>query len=418
MRNLVLLTSSFPYEGGEQFLETEIQYWQNTGFDNIYVIPSSCNGEARYFPPEIKIINKRNVSHKLIYAIAAFFNIILYKEILHIVKSHKVKEWVPNFITALKNTAATLREKNRLFSSLKFLSKDSNTIYCYWNDISFYAACLLKEEGALDTVISRAHGFDVYKERRINEYMPLKRQLANYSNKIFLLSDGVVNYYKKNYNAELKKLGVARLGVDIPLNIPSLKDNEKILTVLTLSYCVTVKQIDKIMDAVYKYAKINNSIQIEWTHIGGGPLYDELKQRANKLTNVEKKLSIVFLGNIKNTDVKNHLESNYYDVFINASKSEGIPVSIMEAMSYGIPAVAPDIGGIADLVGGTHGYLMPSSFSVDDIVAGIDTICNKKNDFSYRENASKWVAKNFNSSINYPQFVEEVERIVGINDPK
>ena len=34
-----------------------------------------------------------------------------------------------------------------------------------------------------------------------------------------------------------------------------------------------------------------------------------------------------------------------YHVFLNVSSSEGVPVSIIEAMSFGIPCIATNVGG-------------------------------------------------------------------------
>ena len=45
--------------------------------------------------------------------------------------------------------------------------------------------------------------------------------------------------------------------------------------------------------------------------------------------------------------------------YVNLSTSEGIPVSIMEAMSYGIPVVATDVGGTSEaVVTGRSGLLI------------------------------------------------------------
>ena len=46
-----------------------------------------------------------------------------------------------------------------------------------------------------------------------------------------------------------------------------------------------------------------------------------------------------------------------FDVFINTSKKEGVPVSIMEAMRHGIPVIAPRVGGIPELVTPDAGFL-------------------------------------------------------------
>lgn len=415
MNNLVLLTNSFPYEGGEQFLESEIQYWEKTGFDNVYIIPSQSKGISRAYPSSINIIKPIYKKSKVAYVFSGLLEPFYLKEVLFIKKNSHLKSWPTNFKSALKTTAVTLRLKNALAHSLKNIEGDI-TVYSYWNDTAFYAACELKRKGIVRHVISRAHGFDIYKERRANNYMPLKRQFASAFNKVYLLSNNALSYYIDNYGADSENLDVGRLGVDIPLIQPNAKSIKGKVTILSLSYCVPVKQIDKIMTAIETYAEANSQIVIEWTHIGAGPLYESLKASALKLNSQYNNLDIDFVGQLKNEDVKAILAGNHFDVFINASKSEGIPVSIMEAMSYGVPAIAPNVGEISDLVNESNGCLLSSSFSIEDIVDGIDMIISENQKQAYRDNAKSWVEKYFNSRVNYPLFVIQVEKIAGLHD--
>jgi glycosyltransferase involved in cell wall biosynthesis len=47
------------------------------------------------------------------------------------------------------------------------------------------------------------------------------------------------------------------------------------------------------------------------------------------------------------------------DLYLNTSVHEGIPMSILEAMAHGLPVVAPDVGGISEVVdNGEDGYLI------------------------------------------------------------
>jgi glycosyltransferase involved in cell wall biosynthesis len=39
---------------------------------------------------------------------------------------------------------------------------------------------------------------------------------------------------------------------------------------------------------------------------------------------------------------------------------EGVPVSLIEALAHGVPAVASDVGGVAELIGGGCGVLVPA----------------------------------------------------------
>lgn len=51
------------------------------------------------------------------------------------------------------------------------------------------------------------------------------------------------------------------------------------------------------------------------------------------------------------------------DLFLNISESEGVPFSIMEALSAGIPVMATDVGGTAEIIDDTVGRLLPKELT-------------------------------------------------------
>ena len=77
--------------------------------------------------------------------------------------------------------------------------------------------------------------------------------------------------------------------------------------------------------------------------VGDGPLRGELQLLAEQLQLGER---LQFLGERK--DVAELLSQA--DVFVLASKWEGLPVSILEAMRAGLPVVATDVGGVREAV--------------------------------------------------------------------
>jgi len=75
--------------------------------------------------------------------------------------------------------------------------------------------------------------------------------------------------------------------------------------------------------------------------------------------NVEDTPENVFcLGNIPNAGQYNE----YVDLFILPSDYEGLPIVIIEAMGFGKPIVASDVGGISEIVvNGENGYTVENT---------------------------------------------------------
>lgn len=106
---------------------------------------------------------------------------------------------------------------------------------------------------------------------------------------------------------------------------------------------------------------------LTWIHFGGGALETELRSKVALLD--RPGLSVEIRGATRHEDILSCYSTHNIAAFINVSASEGVPVSIMEAISYGIPVVATDVGGTAEIVGtelGT-GELIPADFTDDDL---------------------------------------------------
>ena len=82
---------------------------------------------------------------------------------------------------------------------------------------------------------------------------------------------------------------------------------------------------------------------------------------------------IDFVG--ESTTVRKHLAANA--VFLLASKYEGLPLSIIEAMGAGLPVVATNVGGVNELIDqDCHGYLIPTG-DIDKLSAALQRLVDQ-----------------------------------------
>jgi colanic acid/amylovoran biosynthesis glycosyltransferase len=408
MTEIWILTHSFPYEPGEQFLETEIKYWSKLSHDNIVLLPASANGIKRNIPPNITVdpcFTKIKYGTKLCALAEAVFSLLFFRE-LRWLKQNRLFS-LSNITNALRIVSSVIYWYNSLYRKRMSSKKKHIIIYSYWFNTLAYAAALLRREGLIDFLVTRAHRFDVYEECQKNKYMPLKRQFVKDFDMVFPISDEGSKYLQIRYAIPVSSLKRGRLGVTTRKNmsLPSANCNFNILSV---SYCVPVKRIERIIDALELVApKFGKKVFVNWTHIGNGKLREVLKIQASIAFKRYDNISYNFLGQLSNSEVLRYLETQNIDVFINTSESEGVPVSIMEAMSFGIPVIAPDVGGISEIVNMNNGWLLSKEPSVKEIADAIYAYDHYKSIF-VRKTARDKILVDFNADINYPTFVKAI----------
>ena len=113
--------------------------------------------------------------------------------------------------------------------------------------------------------------------------------------------------------------------------------------VITTSRLVKKNAVDVLIRAV---AEVKKTIPpIKCYVIGDGPERDALEKLVKEL---ELSRDIIFLGGIPYEEIPFYLRKA--DVFVRASRSEGMGNSFVEALSVGIPIIGTRVGGIPDII--------------------------------------------------------------------
>jgi glycosyltransferase involved in cell wall biosynthesis len=147
---------------------------------------------------------------------------------------------------------------------------------------------------------------------------------------------------------------VLRLGVDLPpaRNDPPATNQPPVI--LLAARFSPEKGHATLLEAVGRLLEEGERFEL-WL-AGSGPLRAEAERRAKEL-GVDH--VVRFLGYVPNAEILRWLAAGRVDLVTLPSDSEGLPVSLIEALAHGVPAVASDVGGVAELLGGGCGVLVP-----------------------------------------------------------
>lgn len=275
-------------------------------------------------------------------------------------------------------------------------------LYSYWG--SFHTVSFMKLKKANLNVITscRLHGSDLFEYAASGKYFPFRPDDLMAVDKITTVSQSGLDYLKNTYRIEFANASVHQLGVpdQSNRNPDPVKGNQ--YQFVSCSNLVEVKRVHLIIEALRILHLMN--VNFKWTHFGDGPLMNKLKKLAAREL-PEKKVD--FRGQTSNREVMEFYHHIPVNLFINTSRSEGIPVSIMEAFSMGIPSIAPSVGGVPEIIKHMlNGYLLNAKPKPAEIADAILTVVKNSNYSSMRINAYQTWKNNYRAETNFQAFAE------------
>lgn len=353
-KEVFVLTDNFPFGIGEAFLNSEAVFLPQY-FERVYYIPLWKNGELRNLPqgsvverPLLGFNPKGNIKLviKGLFNFSPFFFAfpVFFRE-----KAWNGRKRFWDFMTALLIIRAT-------YASLKINFEKNALVYSYWGDkLALLLPLLKKKHGVM--AVSRFHGTDLYEEA-CGGYKPFRKWLFKSLDVAMPISDSGKRYLKERYGDGAPRIiEVCRLGTfDHGLNP---QNGDDVFKIVSCSNIVPVKRVRFLAEVIGRL-----DFKVQWTHIGDGPLRAEVEAVIGKFP---ENVTGVLLGAMPNAEVLKYYSEHHVDLFINVSESEGVPVSIMEAFSFGIPVIATDVGGVAEIVDDAEGRLISKDISAQQL---------------------------------------------------
>lgn len=328
-------------------------------FDEVHQVNTRKPNNSDVFASEQMVFfHYPSAFERLISAVASIFRLfspIVFKDCLRCIKEKGMK-WssIRPFIIEQSAHCCIYPIAHRIVKK----NKDEDiTVLATWFAACAYSAAVLKKRNPYIKAVSLAHSYEVLTIR--NPYVPFMHVdfKHRYLDGVFFISYAIREMYLKGVGSiceeYINKTHVCHLG--------SYKDNSflnccnpDIFNICTCSRMIKLKRLDVLVEALADW----DEGKVRWVHLGDGPLFDSLKQKAEIVNRNNPYVDIVFGGHVSNNQVKEYYASEPVDVFLNLSEIEGLPISIIEAISYGIPIIATNVGGSHEVVNEDFGILL------------------------------------------------------------
>ncbi len=282
---------------------------------------------------------------------------------------------------------------------------DGGYDYIYFHCVPCEIPFLIKKRRKNVKILSHIHGitnpFAVAGDWKNNPllikgYEIMRDFVIKRSDKVFIASDSqAFRYFSRRFrnypifNNMYQIHNFADPGVFYPRDRKALRKKlgweegvNYIIYSSRLSYhkdpCLALDTIDALA------GKIQN---IRLIVAGDGPLFQECK---NRVENSALKDYVRLLGRVERVVLAELLSAS--DLYLYTSRSNGVPLSVVEAMLSGLPVVTPDITGIHDLVLQEYSGFVAKERSGTALAEGVEYVLERKEYMG--ENALK-IASNY-----------------------
>ena len=403
---MLMVTSLYPYGNGETFITAELEHVARH-LGHIEIAPGFYTRDAAPRPVSQPV----NLGYADGRWGALRVPLMLAALLMGLFKYH----WLSDFRLILKrpgklaNFKELVRALYRAHMFERFLQREArrgkagyDVIYFYWLVPEILGAKRFSaRSGGATRVICRAHRGDLYEEVKPAGYAGLRRELVAGVDEIYCISEHGKHYLEQHYAHLASKFHLARLGVNDP-GFLNRQPGDGPLSIVSCSFAIASKRLPLLVDAIARMLEDDPALRVRWTHVGNGPLLEAV--RAHAASRLGPRAQALFKGYLTQAELMELYRQDGFDLIVNVSDSEGIPVSLMEAASVGIPIVATDVGGSAEIIGPANGVLVPADADAAAIASAIARFKDRGAAAAWRHAARRYWDERFNAAVNYERF--------------
>ncbi len=225
-------------------------------------------------------------------------------------------------------------------------------------------------------ILYTIHGVPVgYTSRTLKASSSIINQLATIpiqlSQQIIAVSDQVRTLAQRTYMIDRSKIKVIPNGIDVGKFRPV--HGKFSGETIRIGFCGRLARPKRVDSVIRGLAELRDKFGTEVLGIiaGDGPARKELQELAKELS-----APVEFLGHIEGQAIINFYDQ--IDALALLSQNEGLPQTVLEAMSCGVPVITSGAGGISDVISDrTNGMILQSGSSSELACAIYELIKDK-----------------------------------------
>jgi len=414
---LVLLTKHYPFGKSETYLNNEIPYLL-AAFEKIYIVPVEefdyCEvNELCANHPRINVltVNKR-VGTISIYRKSMIQLYSLIDILREVITGRESMQHIRNLRMCFIYSKLTYCQATSVYEILKNEGGlNKFCFYSYWLHKSVLLLRGLKKISRANfRIVSRAHSSDLYHKdwseimRIDGSFMPFEKTKLYTCDEIHCISNHGLTHLNKLFPSLSDKFKLARLGVQAPMALSPVND-WGMFRIVTCSAIQPHKRIYRIPEIL----SLLEDLTIEWVHFGGGNKEDEdLLMDEIKRYGLEEKVDL--RRHVPHHQIIEFYSTEQVNLILNLSYAEGIPVSLMEAISAGIPAIATKAVGNPEIIDSSCGFIIPIEFTANEVAERVRQMyADKQMQLTLRNGARAMFEKRYSAEVNYTQFARHLK---------
>lgn len=349
-KNILYITSFFPFGKSEVWAINEINSLQELG-NHITIIPRTGKGkilnqDALKFSSNLVDLPFLNWAIFIFLLRTIFFKPFISLKLLieNIKQSNTIIDFIKGLIILPKSLFLAKILKSRNIDHIHTLQTTSAAF------MAFVLSYILKVPWSYtlhtsETINSKYKRSILFQSRSASICRTISQRTTN----------DLSNFIGPSLS---KKVVKVHLGVEVKVSRKAKSFENDLFTIVTPAELTTRKGHIYCIEASKNLVDMGIT-NFEWFFYGSGPLLNELQERVKELNLINH---CYFLGNIDHHMLLSKYKNNNVDIVVISSIStdvpEGIPVSLMEAMSFEIPVIATDCGATRELVDGQSGILL------------------------------------------------------------